>query len=144
MAWYADLTPCDYFRVADPSTLLAVGWLERSHAYDVGDCDRAVYEKLSRLLVDPWQPMVFGGPHHCDLCRFSSEASGARNLFVPGNSILYVCPELIAHYVNAHGYCPPAQFCEAVLACPDTRSREYKVAFLANGGRQFMGQSKSE
>jgi len=81
------------------------------------------------------------GRHDCDLCQFEGEASGANNLFIPGNGFLYVCPELIVHYVNAHGYSSPAEFCEALLRCPAMRSLDYLKAILANGGRQLSKNS---
>jgi hypothetical protein len=41
-------------------------------------------------------------------------------------------PSLAAHYILAHGYAPPPQFCEAVLRCPPMRSKEYFEAIIAN------------
>ncbi len=78
------------------------------------------------------------GFHKCELCQFEGEVAGGTNLFVPGDGVLFVCPELILHYINAHGYQPPQSFCDAVMACPDTRSSEYKRLFLDNGGRILM------
>jgi hypothetical protein len=47
---------------------------------------------------------------------------------------IYVCPELITHYVNAHYYKPPEVFCDAVLACPAMGSLEYKRSLIACKG----------
>jgi hypothetical protein len=58
-----------------------------------------------------------------------------QTCFIPSNDVVYVCPELILHYINAHGYSPPREFCEAVLACPDIRTMEYKKRLLAAGLR---------
>lgn len=33
-----------------------------------------------------------------------------------GDGVAYAAPELIAHYVEAHDYQPPADFTEAVLS----------------------------
>lgn len=57
----------------------------------------------------------------------------------PENQFLYVCPELITHYISVHGYSPPEEFCEAVLACPQMGSDEYLAAVAANGGDLFSG-----
>jgi hypothetical protein len=62
----------------------------------------------------------------------------SKNLFVPCGELVYVAPLLIVHYMNAHGYGPPLEFCQAVLACPPMRSMEYRKAFLASGGRPFV------
>ena len=60
--------------------------------------------------------------------------SGAANLYIPHNGKIYVCPELITHYINAHHYEPPQEFCEAVLACPLMDSMEYKRLLIVCGG----------
>jgi hypothetical protein len=52
---------------------------------------------------------------------------------VPGDGAIYCCPELITHYINAHEYAPPAAFAAAVIACPDTRSMEYKRLLVKLG-----------
>ncbi|WP_457757930.1 DUF7919 family protein [Streptomyces rubiginosohelvolus] len=33
-----------------------------------------------------------------------------------GHGVAYAAPELVAHYVEAHGYLPPIEFMEAVLS----------------------------
>ncbi len=130
MASFDDLQPCSYFGESLSPFLRAIGWLENRKPYRTGSVDRRVYSKLLEFQKDPWQPMVFAGVHTCDLCLYESEASGTRNLFIPANGFAYVCPELIVHYMNAHAYGPPAEFCTAVLACPPMRSMEYLKAIL--------------
>jgi hypothetical protein len=73
----------------------------------------------------------------CKPPRACRHSTAARCLFIPGNGRIYVCPELIVHYMNAHGYAPPAEFCDAVLACPPMRSQQYFKELLANGGRRL-------
>jgi hypothetical protein len=144
MTWYADESPCDYFVAFGPdgtASLRAIGWLERGQPFGVGSVNREVYDRLKHLLADPWQPGVFMGPHECDLCRYEPGARGYKNLFIPADGFLYVCPELILHYMNAHGYAPPDHFCKCVLACPEIRSMEYRRAILANGGRALVSRS---
>jgi hypothetical protein len=85
--------------------------------------------------------VVASGSHTCDLCMYEGEAKSASNLFIPGDGFLFVCPELIVHYMNAHAYAPPQKFCQAVLACPPMRSVEYLKAVLANGGRILVQAS---
>ncbi len=134
MTWYADLSPCNYFPGMAGSALRAIGWLDAEHPYETGPTPREVYERLVILFRDPWQPMLAAGVHECTLCQFAGEAHGATTLWVPGASVIYVCPQLITHYMNAHHYQPPAEFCTAVLACPDTRSMAYKKALFEHGG----------
>lgn len=142
MAWYDDLAECDYFGGHPAPSLRAVGWLERGRAFAEGPVDRQVYERLQELLENPWEPMATAGVHACDLCLYKG-ALGKSNLFVPGHGFLYVCPELIVHYMNAHGYRPPAEFCHAVLACPPMRSVTYLRSILANGGRSLVRAGKA-
>jgi hypothetical protein len=121
-------------------TLLAVGWLTNDQPYRTGPIDFEVFSKLKDLLNDPWQPMVCCGVHHCELCQFEPP-HGHANLFVPGSSIIFVCPELITHYIAAHHYRPPDEFIAAVAACPETRTMQYKKKFLECGGRGLVARS---
>ncbi len=133
MAALPDNSPWTY--LADAAMpLLAIGWLERSRDYAIGPTPRAVFERLREFVRDPWQPFVVAGFHACELCQFEGEKCGAANLFVPYKDRIYVAPELITHYMNAHHYQPPSEFCDAVLACPDMRSMEYKRLLIACGG----------
>ena len=132
--WYADLAPFDD---SDPDDgLRAVGWLERGRPFPTGPVDPAVYARLVELLKHPWEPSITMGFHECDLCLYHGE-SGKRNLYVPAGGVVLVAPELVAHYMNAHGYRPPDEFCGAVLACPPMRSVPYLKALMA-GARPFM------
>jgi hypothetical protein len=138
MAWFEDLTPCDYFGPHLAPSLRAVGWLQRDRPYPTGEVDPEVFAKPAGLARDPWQPFVAVGPHPCDLCLYESEASCSANLFIPGDGVLYVCPVLVTHYMNAHGYAPPTAFCRAVLGCPGMRSMAYLKAVLSSGGRPLV------
>lgn len=130
MVWYADLSPCNYFGAEFADSLFAIGWLQQGEEFASGRVERAVYDRLLELLQDPWQPAVMLGVHHCDLCLYEGE-SGHSNLFIPAISGAFVCPELITHYMNSHSYCPPEEFCRAVLTCPPMRSMSYLKAMLA-------------
>jgi hypothetical protein len=77
---------------------------------------------------------VTAGFHRCDLCLYTSEKAGTKNLFVSGEQRVYVAPELILHYMNAHHYRPPEEFCAAVTVCPPMGTPEYRRALLAAGG----------
>lgn len=144
MTTLPDLAPCT--EVLDSADVLAVGWLGAGAAYSVGPVDRAVFAKLMQLLVEPWDPYKSMGFHFCELCRFTGGTLsvsystgpgqqvtvqiGNRNLFIPAGGKLYVSPSSIVHYIDAHGYAPPPEFCAAVLACPPMGSMEYRLALL--------------
>jgi hypothetical protein len=131
MAWYPDLSNYHDFGPESGARLLAVGWLERGQPFSTGTVDPAVYTRLLELLRNPWEPAMTLGFHHCDLCLYEG-APGKRNLYIPAGGKVFVCPELITHYMNAHAYQPPEEFCRAVLACPPMRSMAYLKALLGD------------
>lgn len=135
--WFEDLTPCTYF--ATDADLVAVGWLERGKSYSTGAGDRRVYDALAEMRKNPWQPFACAGSHACDLCIFEAGARGSTNLFIPAVGTIYVCPEMITHYMNAHGYVPQEVFCRALLACPPMRSMQYLRAIKEQGGARLLG-----
>ena len=142
MTWFEDLTECTYFPVR-VATLRAIGWLQRGRPFPVGEVETCVYEKIVEMCKNPWQPMVAVGFHECDLCIYQG-ARGVSNLFIPGDGILYVCPELVTHYMNAHGYKPPKDFCDAVMNCPPMKSAKYFRAILDCGGQELVKIAKDQ
>ena len=137
MTYFEDLSPCSYFGAENASQLVAIGWLEKGREYTRGDLTPGFGPKLVALMRDAWQPVHFMGPHFCQYCRIT-RAGGVKNLLVPGDGFLYVAPELVVHYVDAHEYTPPLAFQQAVLACPPAASHEYRVALLRNGPRSLI------
>jgi hypothetical protein len=125
--------PCDR-----SERLLVVGWLQAGKEYARGRVSPEVFAKLRDLLSDPWQPFAMGGGHGCDLCQYEPEKYGGRNVFVPDGSRAFVAPEHILHYMNAHGYAPPADFCNAVMACPPMRSQAYRRALIGSGVNEWL------
>jgi hypothetical protein len=141
MPYIPDLTPCSDFGEGG-GPMLAVGWVDRRHPVTRGTVDPAFVARLVELLVDPWQPSQTLGWHDCTFCRLTrgpttfeyggaKVAVGISNLFVPGRRYLYIAPSLILHFMDSHGYAPPAEFIEAVLDCPPMRSAEYTQALEA-------------
>jgi hypothetical protein len=144
MAWFADLAACSYFGQEYATFLRAVGWLARDHTFTTGTVDVSVYSRLVELLQWPWEHGVFVGHHGCELCHYEPGRYGTRNLFVPGDKVVYVCPELITHYMNAHRYAPPQDFCQAVLNCPEMSSRDYFKALIAGGAGALVFAGRGE
>ena len=149
MTYFEDLSPCTYFGPfhAGAEKLKAVGWLASGHPFKErqNDLSESHFRKLLQLLRHPWEPGKFAGSYECEFCvkdvfgrsyvkRYGLVIYfGSSNLFVPGDDCIYVAPSMIAHYVEAHAYEPPAEFWEAVLSCPEMRSESYKKALMRNG-----------
>lgn len=124
MAHYEDLQACDRFGVWD--RLLAVGWLEHGKPYARGTVSAAFLARFRELAQNPWQPPRARRRYHrCDLCAGPTWGDG--NVFVPAGDRAYVAPNLLPHYVEAHGYAPPGEFIAAVMACPPA-SEAYEAA----------------
>jgi hypothetical protein len=137
MSYFPDLTPWSCF---GHDRLIAVGWLEGGKPFPTGSVDPALVAKLRALFVDAWQPVHSLGPYKCTLCsrwKLFGRPVSQRKLFVPGTGFLYVAPDLILHYIEAHQYAPPAEFLEAVRACPEMNSPAYQAAARENGPHGF-------
>lgn len=134
MAHFADLTRCtysgrDYVEGGDED--LSVGWLERGHEFARGDVPAGLADALLLCATRPVR--LFRGFHTCDLCPPSSDPLDVQRTTMQlpdgrevalGNGEIrvramddrwYTAPTLVAHYVAAHGYVPPAPFVAAVL-----------------------------
>ena len=103
----------------------AIGWLSASHPYPKGGVTKEFVDALQRNIDMAWQPVAAGGRHTCEFCK-SNPAKGGGNVWIPGNGVVYVAPELVLHYIDAHGYKPPDEFVDATLACPEQKSDEYR------------------
>lgn len=144
MAWLADLSSCDYVFEEGADLVKAIGWLEPEQPYPKGAVEAAVLEKLEILRKAPWEPDQFFGYHACGFCNPDKRSAASRredtgvyNLYIPGPGFLYVAPELVVHYIAKHGYAPPAEFQQAVLACPPMDSKAYGDLIRANGPQDW-------
>jgi hypothetical protein len=129
MTWYPDLGT--ETMVTEGPHVRAVGWLSSAHDFPTSDVPLEVLERV-RELCQRWQdclePLSFGrfrGLHTCELCHYF-KAYG--NIGVPAGDLLYVAPEMLAHYIEAHRYAPPAEFVAALLASPLPGTPEYHDA----------------
>lgn len=155
MTYFADLSRCDYFgSFAREAHFVAVGWLDAVHPFPTGPIPAKVKGRLLHFLQDPWHALdLFWGSHLCEICRpdglqlgpnptreeIASEIGrevaqfpsvpgiGHSNLAipVPGRMEIFVAPSLIIHYIESHQYCPPLEFQEALLKCPEINSDSY-------------------
>jgi hypothetical protein len=128
MTHYPDLSPYQYSE--SPHPMLNVGWLEREHGYPTGPAPEGLVEELTdraRGAVN-----VYRGIHFCRLCPDFSTARqntsrggvflGSGEIRVTGPGATYASPAMIVHYVEAHSYLPPQEYCDAVLATPEEQT----------------------
>jgi hypothetical protein len=148
MTYHPDLS--DTTQIASGPLVRAIGWLSMAQPFARGDSPPAFVEKLRELCArwaDSTQAMewpVAGGPHRCEFC---GTFMAAGNLGVPTDDVLYVVPEMVLHYVEAHGYGPPAGFAEAVMACPLPGTPEYSARvtrFVQRGPDIYESWRKKE
>lgn len=118
-----DLSTSAYFARGD--NIRAVGWLEAGHPYQQGAVPNDFVARLKQHIGTAYQPMLFMGFHRCSLCLEGQRKVGYHNLLIPTNQLLYVAPQLVIHYIEDHGYQPPQEFIEAVMACPEQESVPY-------------------
>lgn len=129
MSWFPDMGTATMIDRGD--RVLAVGWLSDSKPFPVGEMSPEFLARLKefcRRWGDGLDSLAWGdfvGMHRCELCR-ACMASG--NIGVPAGGKLFVAPEMIAHYVEAHRYAPPSEFVTAVLSAPLPGTREYHEA----------------
>ena len=142
MTSFHDLGHLTYFGLEAAPYLRAVGWLERSDGYSKGRPDPVFRTRLTELHRNIYQPVMCMGPHECSLCK-RDPARGSKNFWIPGDGYLFVAPELILHYMQAHSYVPPTSFQKAVIACPDMTTSPYMEAFRENGGDRFEAAMKA-
>jgi hypothetical protein len=126
VAFYPDLG--NETQIARGPHVRAVGWLSVGQPFSVGHVAHAFAERL-RDFAERWTHSVqalrwpvAAGFHECEFCS-AFRCDG--NFGVPSGPILFVCPEMIAHYVDAHAYEPPRLFIDAVLAGPLPGTEEY-------------------
>ena len=126
MTWYADLS--NACMAEEGEHVRAISWLSDKHPFPTGESPPEFLARLKEF-CQHWQEgvkalctVIFMGVHFCELC---DEQAASGNIGVPAGPILYVAPELIAHYVEAHQYLPPAEFIVAVMNAPIPGTPEY-------------------
>jgi hypothetical protein len=116
--------------VAAGNHVRAIGWLHPDHAYTKGDVSGKFLARLREFAAQSSESAealyfgAFGGFHTCEFCR---QAYGNGNFGVPSGDVLFVAPELVVHYIEQHGYSPPAEFVAAVLVSPFPDTEEYQI-----------------
>jgi hypothetical protein len=105
-----------------------VGWLDVNHPYDRGAVSADVVGRLFELTTTRRKLTRAG--HPCTFCIADGRHDFAR-MTLHGTTIdvgfgevtlagegetTYLFPDLICHYVLSHGYRPPDEFLDAVMA----------------------------
>jgi len=124
MSYVADLTEMD-------DGALAVGWLHPNHPYTQGEVPPGFLGRLKEFLnragdsIDTLNWGATGGYYTCEFCE---KVWGTGIFGVLNEGRCFCAPQMIAHYVEHHGYRPPAGFIAAVLAGPLPGTTEYQSA----------------
>jgi hypothetical protein len=129
MTFLADGAPYTFLRPGPVSRAIAVGWLDPAEEPATGAVPEAFVAELRErctLGVNKTR-----GRHPCLFCSTLEDPAlvNAESAFIGeymvGNGEIYVgdadgrwyaAPNLVIHYVEAHGYRPPDEFIAAVLA----------------------------
>ncbi|GFH37407.1 DUF7919 family protein [Streptomyces pacificus] len=122
MTYYPDLTRYSYDE--SDQEMLNVGWLAPEHGYRTGVVDERVVDALKILSAAYDNQMR--GVHHCEFCGIDRPVVlggpagdtevwlGSAEIRVQGaDGTRYAAPNLVVHYMTAHHYCPPEEFCRA-------------------------------
>jgi len=108
----------------------AIGWLDPAHRFDVGPVPTEFVARLKQFANAASDSTLACGLETCwgvHTCEFCWDFTRANNFGVPDGDLLFVCPEMIAHYVEAHQYRPPPIFIDAVLRCPIPGTKAYET-----------------
>jgi hypothetical protein len=116
--------------VATGDHVRAIGWLNPDHPFSKGEVPAGFLVRLKEFTArsgNSAEPLYFGGAGGFHTCEFCGKAHGIGNFGVPSGDLLFVAPELVVHYIEQHGYRPPAEFVTAVLRSPLPDSEEYQT-----------------
>lgn len=131
----------------------AVGWLSIEHDFPKGPTDPEFRRRLRKFAEQWWASTealglaIFMGVHECEFCESAGRepAMASGDFGVPCGEILFIAPEMIAHYVEQHDYLPPEDFIAAVMASPLPDHHEYAplVEKFAQRIRRSLGTPES-
>jgi hypothetical protein len=139
MAYFSDLSSYRYDSRNQPG-VVHIGWLDATHLFPQGKVAPHLIEKMKTLATKPTE--LYRGTHICELCspeitsvrvekedpRYGSsrlqfdghrlycpkECMSNGEIRVAEADTIFAAPALIIHYIEAHGYLPPAEFLNAL------------------------------
>ena len=134
--YYPDLSPYAYS--SKIAGALNVGWLDPAHAYPQGSTPEGFAARLADFCAAAHRVNHTQRVHHCALCPSPAaigDLGSAEIRVVGATNEVFAAPDLIGHYVLAHGYRPPQAFIRAVLDGPAPGS----IAWWAGLNRAAQG-----
>jgi hypothetical protein len=135
MTHFLDLSPYAYGRGSHPG-VVHVGWLDGIHPFPQGTVDVRLIEKMKLLAAKPVE--LYRGFHVCEVCaepdlakttlpphhvvldtnsphgKWLNSRKSNGEIRVSHEGVTFAAPVLIVHYIEEHGYLPPAQFLKAI------------------------------
>jgi hypothetical protein len=130
MTFLPDGAPFTFpYRPGPVTRAIAIGWLDRAQEPTIGAVPDEFVAELRERCAQGFN--VTRGRHPCPFCSTPEDPelvnaqSALTGEYIAGNAEIYVgdakarwyaAPNLIIHYVEAHGYRPPDEFIAAVLA----------------------------
>lgn len=135
MAYYSDLSAYTYggdryFSVPDT---VNVGWLSSEHLFKRATPSEELLDRvwsLSKVSVAPAK-----GRHYCEFCAEPDATIGrgdehlklgrAEIRVFSTHGRIYAAPNLLYHYICAHGYLPPVEFVAPLVGGFAPPDREY-------------------
>jgi hypothetical protein len=128
MTFFADGSTYCYLADSEEGQGVNVGWLAAGHDFAMGSCAEGFVEALVELIASPVNQTK--GFHYCDLCPAEAapesihteidgktlELGDAEVWVAASDGPRFAAPTLIVHYVLVHGYQPPEEFQQAVMA----------------------------
>jgi hypothetical protein len=128
VAFYPDLTPYTYFqpplRDDEPwpgLPLVNIGWLDAEHPYPTGAVPDGLLPRLEELAEA--RVAQTRGYHFCEFCPRGPDREliprESAEFRVKGDGVVYAVPQLALHYISAHNYLPPAEFCAAAMTATE-------------------------
>ncbi len=123
--------------------VLNIGWLDAGHPYPVGPLPEGFLARLALFSADAHLINWTRGVYLCPLCDPPAllEHGGSAEIRVVGVGRVYAAPDLIGHYVEAHGYCPPQEFIAAVLDGPEPGSAAWRATLGLPEDADFTNNS---
>ena len=148
--YYEDLTKYSYTKMGSRASLRNIGWLDPSTPFSRGEAPKKFIDRVATATV--LLGNVMRGTHRCRYCEQDEiyyDPDGIRLLLgfseawlpSPVQEVIYIAPSLLIHYVTAHGYLPPEQVVNDIVALPpdeadwDTPSGAYRRLVKRYGDR---------
>jgi hypothetical protein len=124
VSYFEDLTPYTYLHPEEeqPGTV-NIGWLDPGHTFPTGETGEAFRAKLRGICQH--RVKRTRGFLSCYFCKGRNRPHSSAEIRVVGVNRVYAAPEMVGHYVEAHGYRPPDEFIAAVLAWDPSQSSPF-------------------